>query len=83
MSASNNQQAPTEGTSVEHDLNSSLADQGGDVESERLRKKKPPHRPHLPSRDQVRKLVEAVGMAQAAAQLGVDIATLQAYLNGN
>ncbi|KAJ3882686.1 hypothetical protein F5051DRAFT_393378 [Lentinula edodes] len=75
----------------QHDPKNSLAAQNVDTNDdadfddgsiEALGRKKP-HRPRLPSRDTVQKLIDAVGIAAAAAQLGVDIATLQQYMNGN
>ncbi|KAF8832211.1 hypothetical protein HHX47_DHR1001991 [Lentinula edodes] len=93
MSTNNNQHQtrPVGGGTVEHDPKNSLAAQNVDTNDdadfddgsiEALGRKKP-HRPRLPSRDTVQKLIDAVGIAAAAAQLGVDIATLQQYMNGN
>ncbi|GAW06004.1 hypothetical protein LENED_007895 [Lentinula edodes] len=97
MSTNNNQHQtrPVGGGTVEHDPKNSLQNvdtnddadfDDGSIEALGRKKKpphRPPHRPSLPSRDTVQKLIDAVGIAAAAAQLGVDIATLQQYMNGN
>ncbi|KAJ3992306.1 hypothetical protein F5050DRAFT_1789424 [Lentinula boryana] len=41
------------------------------------------NRPRLPRRVVVQQMIEASGVAVAAAQLGVDIATLLGYVNGD
>ncbi|KAF8828300.1 hypothetical protein HHX47_DHR4000512 [Lentinula edodes] len=42
----------------------------------------PTNRPRLPKRVVVQQMIDSLGVAVAAAQLGVDVATLLGYVNG-
>ncbi|KAJ3894549.1 hypothetical protein GG344DRAFT_73989 [Lentinula edodes] len=42
----------------------------------------PTDRPRLPKRVVVQQMIDSLGVAVAAAQLGVDVATLLGYVNG-